>query len=146
MQNEIDHRLKVPKNQHFFPAPNTYVMYIEFISKIIRKYKSSLWCWTWYVCLSIGIHFYIWTKFAVVAHQFVMIETKKWIYVVAKGKGGCEIFRGTHSVKNRLRDTQKQYDSANRAFEDDPTPKVWKEDRGIFKIWFFFTSWRSPTL
>ena len=65
-------------------------------------------------------------------HQFVMIKTKKWLYVVAKGKGGCECFRAPHNLKNHLLDTQKQYDKGTRAMQEDPAPKVWKGDKGIF--------------
>ena len=65
-------------------------------------------------------------------HQFVMFKTEKWLYVVAKGTGGCECFRGTHDLKDYLLKTQQQYDRT-RHFQSDPTPKVWKEDKGIEK-------------
>ena len=63
-------------------------------------------------------------------HQFVLIQTKKWLYVVAKGKRGCECFRGTHDTKRVLLCTQKQYKSAERPLQSDPMPAVWKEDEG----------------
>ena len=67
-------------------------------------------------------------------HQFVMIKTRKWLYVVAKGKGGCECFRAPHNLKNHLIDIQKQYGQATRSMQSDPTPQVWKEDKGIFLL------------
>ena len=63
-------------------------------------------------------------------HQFVMILTPKWLYVVAKGKGGCECFRATHDLRETLLETQKQYERAKRPLQSDPSPHVWKQDRG----------------
>ena len=72
-------------------------------------------------------------------HQFVMIKTKKWLYVVAKGKLGCECFRAPHKLQKHLLDTQKQYDKATRLFQSDPTPQVWKKDKGNTNLVFLFT-------
>lgn len=65
-------------------------------------------------------------------HQFVMVETRKWLYVVAKGKGGCECYRGPYNLKQHFLDTQKQYAEATRALQSDPTPVVLKEDKGNY--------------
>lgn len=59
-----------------------------------------------------------------------MIETRNWLYVVAKHKGGCECFRGRHQLRNNLIDTQRQYLRKRRLLQPDPTPKVWKCDTG----------------
>lgn len=65
-------------------------------------------------------------------HQFIMIKTKKWLYLVNKGKSYCECYRAPHHLKDDLLNTQKQYDQAKRLLQGDPTPKVWKEDKGNF--------------
>ena len=63
-------------------------------------------------------------------HQFVLIKTKKWLYVVAKDCTGFQFFQVNHDLKNKVLDTQKQYEKATRPLQADPTPMVWQEDKG----------------
>lgn len=63
-------------------------------------------------------------------HQFVLIKTQKWHYIVAKGKEGCEIIRAPHHLKKHLIATQQQFEEATRPLQSDPTPEVWKHDKG----------------
>lgn len=64
-------------------------------------------------------------------HQFVMIQTKKWLYLVSKGRCGCECLRATHDLIDDLIDYQKLYNEATRPMQSNPTPQIWKEDKGI---------------
>ena len=78
-------------------------------------------------------------------HQFVMFQTKKWLYVASKGSDGCFCFRASHDLKSHLIEIQKQYTSEDfgrieridelseraMAYQD---PQIWKEDQGTYFI------------